>query len=1584
MKKIIFLLSIFLSLSGSTAFAVWDDTFGEMMEVNIPHISSFADSQGVALDEIKLDVGAKFNSLTIKYKGLLDESSTLSESSIQVAIGEALQSAGVSWLVVKSFRKSTDVGLITFDLNITDTSLPVLLRTANGSVYKIGIVPILIKLTVDKPQALPDEDLVFMASNLRPGRNYTLQVVQASTGDPEWINFRYDGSENRGNGFVARTKMQGEAEYQLVMDESFLASGNSVKSNICETRLAWPFYSLIETTEDASTTISSDGYTLQAIRRYRQENNAPFTPQQQYIMERVCKMYGHEKYNWLNRELTVVPIYDAEDNEYVLTMTATPNASWDPIYFNLALDENAPFIMQEGGFEVYDWCTVEGEKLTEPYERHRISVSGVQQGVTYILYKDYTPVRSLVCTENEAAGMLYFDNINANGEYTVAASCSGNEWSLSGSYTVSDAIGVGLTPSYSHNFQIVHDYVEPDVKNSSIVYSDALGRQLQSIEVNATPDGKDIVSFVEYDNMGRKDAQVYLPFAGDQNGLFYVETDPSYTNESFSGLTYMQESYWTSCAGWEGSYAYTEKVYDQSPLGVVLQTNGLGQNAHSCPLKYSYGFNSKDEKIKKFQFEEANNCIWYQEVYGDGELTVIRTKQFTYSSDRPLTTEYKDSEGRLVAKRMEYDKNDIRTTYFVYDEMGRERYVIPHIQAEQMNSNRDYAYNELSKYCYYTEYDEFNNVVKKYVPGAEEELSVYDKRGRLVLSQSGNLRSQGQWLFTKYDDLNRTVMTGILSGGTYEEHLQAVQSQTQFGETRGDALHGYTNNCYPTAITANDVLTVSYYDDYAWLANADYEFLSSEGLNQQMSSDIVSMATGTKTKVLGIDENRWLTSVVYYDDKYNTIQTITELFPSGKEITSNLHDWSGKVIQTKVKQISGAGTHEYNKWFDYDSRGRLLSIRQHITGDPRGEVVIASYDYDDMDQVVSKSVHNGLDETSFEYSVEGHQIASVSKDFTYNVEFDYQVTDVVSYEDVRYAGNIKRLSWKDSDGIEKSYLFDYDKSNQMIAANMYDKVGGSWTLSNKFAEKGISYDKNGNILTMLRTDVNGNPMYDIEYLYQGNQLYSLKLNGEQIDRPFNYDANGNMIYDGHTGVSIKYNILNLPEEISVDNNEKIRYIYNASGTKLATDVDGYLTYYRTVMVYNKPLGGSEQLAHMIQPEGIVQYNSTKSDYTYKYFKADLLGSTRAVLAANWDGVTSKYSMDVEQSTAYYPFGLAHELNDLGVNKYLFSGKEIQDANIGSGILGLYDFGSRYYNPFLGRWFNIDPALQMTNPYVYCGNNPAMYVDPDGEFFSFFVGFFKGLFKGENPFKTGWTHQMNTFKILGGMFIGESFWDVLSKWTWELPQHIAGVIGGYGVNLIGDVKVDYWGGATTIAHQGGKAWGGFTLGSYIQGDYTLEADPNNTLFQHEYGHYLQSKASGPLYLAKYAIPSLYDAAKDNVGTHWAHPTEQDANARALKYFEKRYPGFAESRTWENEYGWDHGSNKIIGYEPGRDGGYHNPENQRALKNAKLKAYGNVWDVFASYLSYGLLPLQTFVIALPYEHNYRKMKEENLQISRNIVR
>ena len=47
---------------------------------------------------------------------------------------------------------------------------------------------------------------------------------------------------------------------------------------------------------------------------------------------------------------------------------------------------------------------------------------------------------------------------------------------------------------------------------------------------------------------------------------------------------------------------------------------------------------------------------------------------------------------------------------------------------------------------------------------------------------------------------------------------------------------------------------------------------------------------------------------------------------------------------------------------------------------------------------------------------------------------------------------------------------------------------------------------------------------------------------------------------------------------------------------------------------------------------------------------------------------------------------------------------------------LYYFNQRYYDPEIGRFVNEDPAGQGMNHYAYCGNNPLMYTDPDGQFF----------------------------------------------------------------------------------------------------------------------------------------------------------------------------------------------------------------------------------------------------------------------------
>ncbi len=61
--------------------------------------------------------------------------------------------------------------------------------------------------------------------------------------------------------------------------------------------------------------------------------------------------------------------------------------------------------------------------------------------------------------------------------------------------------------------------------------------------------------------------------------------------------------------------------------------------------------------------------------------------------------------------------------------------------------------------------------------------------------------------------------------------------------------------------------------------------------------------------------------------------------------------------------------------------------------------------------------------------------------------------------------------------------------------------------------------------------------------------------------------------------------------------------------------------------------------------------------------------------------------------------------------YTFSAKE-KDSETGFSY-----FGSRYYSSDLSIWLSVDPMSEKyphQSSYVYCGNNPIMVVDPNGE------------------------------------------------------------------------------------------------------------------------------------------------------------------------------------------------------------------------------------------------------------------------------
>ncbi|MFW6016837.1 MAG: RHS repeat-associated core domain-containing protein [bacterium] len=111
-----------------------------------------------------------------------------------------------------------------------------------------------------------------------------------------------------------------------------------------------------------------------------------------------------------------------------------------------------------------------------------------------------------------------------------------------------------------------------------------------------------------------------------------------------------------------------------------------------------------------------------------------------------------------------------------------------------------------------------------------------------------------------------------------------------------------------------------------------------------------------------------------------------------------------------------------------------------------------------------------------------------------------------------------------------------------------------------------------------------------------------------------------------------------------------------------------------------------------------------------YYYTDHLGSTRAV---DVSGEITRLD--------YAPFGEDFKPTS---ERYKFTGKEDDIST------GLHYFNARYYDPAIGRFITEDSAKDGINWYVYCGNSPLRYVDPDGEsledVWELFAGFLSGI------------------------------------------------------------------------------------------------------------------------------------------------------------------------------------------------------------------------------------------------------------------
>ncbi|WP_426292660.1 RHS repeat domain-containing protein [Dyadobacter endophyticus] len=812
-------------------------------------------------------------------------------------------------------------------------------------------------------------------------------------------------------------------------------------------------------------------------------------------------------------------------------------------------------------------------------------------------------------------------------------------------------------------YKLTTSAVSDDISTASrqLNYLDGLGRSLQTVSVSSSPETtyntpSDLIVHTEYDSQGRV-SKAIAPYPAVPSIL---SGSGSFKDDAITKSIGFYNNPANFCNNNDRAYALTE--YEASPLNRVRKQYSVGTDKG---VEFSYGLNGSEVK----RYDVTLNPTTQQEVptqngnYAANQLTYVETKDENQNRVR----EYQDKSGTVVLKRA-YNGSEEFSTYYVYDDLSQLRFVLQPMYQDDPS---------LDKYVFKYTYNSAGLMASKYVPGGGTTTLEYDARDRLIKSTDG----RGIVSYTKYDNLNRVIETGHITGTSTENAL--VKTSYDAYPSGSEAYAQYSSD-YPSSVKANVKGQVTAISTRVLASNGTYN-----------TSDV------------------WLANVMYYDDRYNVIQTVRNLYDLGgisRERSSRRLRFDGRLEQEFIEQAASTGLNGVEKFFAYDHADRLVSTRYLVKkdGTTKRDITLSANKYDALGQLKTKSLYSAENDGNYReqldycFTPRGWLSKVTGKTGgveNFGVELKYNIP--TNGATAQYNGNIAEMLWKRGSAWV-GYKFAYDGVNRL--------TNGEGVSGNTNRETISEYDKNGNIKKLQRA-FDGVQKDNLTYVYNGNQLTKV-TDAENNSEGFNngssgtgddylYDGNGNATKDANRNIGtngIVYSVHNLVQQVTIAGGATLTYMYDGAGAKLrmANSNGAVNTKYAGAFEYNQ----SNYLTRIATEEGQINVTNNGNNFAFEYYLKDHLGNNRMVMSE---------AGTMTQEMEYFPFGLAIP-RTAGTNKYLYNGKEKQPET------GWLDYGARQYDATIGKWMVVDPLAEQFSswsPYNYGKNNPIRFKDVDG-------------------------------------------------------------------------------------------------------------------------------------------------------------------------------------------------------------------------------------------------------------------------------